>query len=242
METFTKIKYWLITGFVVVIGVALLIYAVIYSKSINGTAVNLYDANLDWTTLKTNEHIAVDADLTFGYYESVTEDGKETSRHYFLCDLKKNDDGWYFAHAIGVIANRTEDFRKWDRLADSTFALWTDSDFVWTEEPIHVDGLLRKMDDEEIGFARENLQNIGYTDEEIDSFLIPYVLVPDVKGNKSALFVGAAFCLGFGIFRVLYFLVKSGAVGKKTVSMQTVADNNSGFDSFNDAGSFDEER
>ena len=210
MGFFSKTRM-LVTGIgLTVIGLGVLIYGIILGVSMKMPPVDLYE--VDWSTLKANQHVEFDMDFLADCYMFYERDGKETSRFYAVPYLYAGEDGYVdIAYFMGIgVANK--DFDKYEKLADSSYEWWSDETGTveYGKDAIHVDGYLRKMGSNDKKYMTKYLtEDWGYTQEEADQMMVNYVIMTNASSNTGmilagaiCLVIGVAF-LGIAIFRMV---------------------------------------
>ncbi len=175
-------------------------------------STDLYDT--DWTTLKSGQHIEVYLDFVLEPFEITTDtkNNNDVSAIYTVPDLQISDtDGHiYMTHFIGVRAN-ARDFSVYDKIVDASWKWWEDtsgSTELGDSGFKYINGSLKKMSSKERGFLESYLKDAGYTNEEINEMIIPYVLVENGSFGRNIGFVGAGALMTilFGIIAVILFM------------------------------------
>ena len=175
-----------------VAGVVILFFGIREKSAMNTKAIDLNDESVEWSELKVNDHVEMDIDFIMDYFMTTTDDGKETMRDYLMPRIEL-DDGYYnFSEFIGVHVGRTDDFGDYDRLADDSLDWWNGDDLEKDYESIHIDGLLRKMTSDQKKYCTEYLDEMGYSQSEIDDMMTEYVIYPDYDNSNFVLWIGVA--------------------------------------------------
>lgn len=211
MRFFSKTRGMFIGISFTVLGLAVAVYGLILWSNLRKPAVDLY--NTDWTTLKSNQHVTIDMDFLMDEY-MIYESGRTnksmevTSKFYTVPDLVMDENGMlYMAHFMGVAVPVAES-EKYDRLADASYAWWTDETGTvpYPTETILIDGYLRKMSKNDIKYMTEYLQDIGYTDGDINEVMVPYVIMNNSSNTTGLILAGglmAAIGIGFLIWTII---------------------------------------
>lgn len=147
----------------------------------------------------------VDLDLTvnFGCYLEKYE--YNTKTHY-----RKTTDLYYIIWTGDEYAT---DFRYMSLRVPASFegqmeemAVNTNNNIL--SDAIHISGKIKKLGSEEYDYFVKTLKEAGWTQEEIDSYTIPYYI--DYRSNKNALiavtillFIGGIALIAAGIYRII---------------------------------------
>ncbi|MBO4784620.1 MAG: hypothetical protein J5521_07745 [Lachnospiraceae bacterium] len=171
-------------------------------------AKDIYDPNLDWSTLKSGQRVYVKLDYIWDCYEETTNDsGSAVSREYALPDIIFGDEV-YIAHFIGVTA-RSSEFSDFDKLNDDSID-WENGEYEQLGERgyIEYDGYLKKMGKDELSFLQSYLKSNGYTDSEVNDMIVPVVLVRNQTPVANLLMFGGGILLTLlgALFGFLFFI------------------------------------
>ncbi|MBR4581073.1 MAG: hypothetical protein IKO32_07555 [Lachnospiraceae bacterium] len=208
MVFFSKTRM-LVSGIgLTVIGIGVLIYGIILGVSMKMPPVDLYE--VDWTTLKTNQHVEFDMDFLADCYMFYERDGRETSRFYAVPDLYVDEEGYVdIGHFMGI-GVASSNFDQYDKLSEASYEWWMDETGTveFGKEVIHVDGYLRKMSANDRKYMTKYLtEDWGYSEADLDQVMTKYVIMTNGSSNSGMILVGAI-CLavglvflGFAIFR-----------------------------------------
>ena len=203
MAFFSKTR-GLVSGIgLVLIGIACLVYGLIVSISLRKPPVDLYQA--DWETLHANQHVVVDLEFLFYDYMTYSKNGEVTTRFYVVPDIQNTEDDFYYmAHFMGLAAVQ-KDFALYDRISDNSKEWWYDETgmVTWAPETVHLDGYLRKMSKNDKQYMTEYLQEMGYSDEEIEGIITPYVLMTNGSSMSGIAIAGVITLLLGGV--ILFF-------------------------------------
>lgn len=169
-------------------------------------AVDLSDPNVDWGSLKANQHVKVESICTDGYFYYYTEDDVEKARRYAMVDIVNYEGIDYLCYYMGFNA-QNEDFKKLDDAAE------TMNEWLWEDKGspnytyVGRDGYLRKMKKDEKEALAEWIQELGWSDEDVEAALVPYVVMENESmGLNAGMFFGGAILLIIGaILMVLNF-------------------------------------
>ena len=170
----------------------------------------IYDPECDWSQLKSGQRVYVELDYIWDCYEETTSDsGSAVSRQYALPDIRVDDEGYYYnAHFIGVTAKASE-FSQFDKLNEDSID-WENGEYDQLGERGYItyDGYLKKMGKEELSFLQSYLKSNGYTDSEIDSMIVPVVLMRNQTPIANLLMFGGGILLTLlgGLFGFLFFI------------------------------------
>ena len=194
------------------IGLAVAVYGLILTINLRKPAVDLN--KVSWTTLKANQHVVIDLDFVMDEYMLYGEKDKNhevknvTSRFYTVPEITADENGGLnMTHFMGV-AVPAKETATYERIADKSYAWWTDTTgtVAWDPESVYIDGYLRKMSSDDKKYMREYLYDIGYSSEEVDEMLIPYVIMNNASsmvGLVAAGLVMAALGAAFLIITII---------------------------------------
>lgn len=191
---------------VVVAGAAMMIFGVRGIIINNSNPVNLIDPSTDWSKLKNGTHIEMDMDFLADYYISAFEDDEEISAQYLFPEIVSTDDGYYeMRRFIGVLSPASTAY-KYDNLCQESYDFWMGETDEWPSTVIHVDGYLRKMDNDEKEAAIEVLKNMGFE----ESALVPYVILNNQNVQSYLLIAGGGLLIVIvGAASMLFIFLKN---------------------------------
>ncbi len=156
-----------------------------------------FEDMLDGKEVKTGTHVAGNVAYALDYFASETSytkysDGSRSGD-------KKSGNYYLIPTATGFIGlkSRQKDVSALDDLSDETFVYLTDGTEPQTE--IFMQGTVKVMEDKLAGYYREYLEDMGYTQGEIDDMGQPLFIDYVSFGSVRAMFIiGVALvCLGF---------------------------------------------
>ena len=120
----------------------------------------------------------------------------------------EDEDGesyWSVTDFIAVNANTSDEYTAYDALSDATIDWWVSDDTSeFSSEPVHIEGIVRKMQSDDIGFFQEYLDDIDYDyDDTAYEFCI-------YKGqDKNGLIIGiGALCMLVGVAGLAFKIIK----------------------------------
>lgn len=101
------------------------------------------------------------------------------------------------------------DIEMADQIVNETYD-WLEDKIEYPSSYLEVKGTLRKMDDEEYRYFVKAMEYLGYTTEEIDDFVIPYVLKQGYIGrlNDNTVTVLGIASIGLALFAI-YSLIRA---------------------------------
>lgn len=160
--------------------------------------------------LEKDVHVTADIDFTMGAFvtntKTTTKNGvkvseTETSREYAVPFFGVDADNYIYIDGVMGVDVPTKDFDAAERLADASWAWWEDATgtIPYPTNYIHVDGIARSMDDDEIRLFEQALVDCGYTKEEAKYLVVPYII--EMKNTKSVIIKEIA-CLIGGVLLV----------------------------------------
>ena len=221
-----------------VLGLGVLVYGTILLVNLRKPAVDLNKT--DWTTLKPYQHVCVDLDFLMDEY-MIHSSGrsessmKETARYFTVPELVMDEDGsLYMKHFMGVVVPSKE-VETYKRIADNSYEWWTDETgtVAWGSESVYIDGYLGKMSKDGKKYMREYLQEIGYTDAEIDEMMIPYVIMNNAS-SVSALVIAGAVLTVLGAGFIIWTVIRI----KKDKELMNATVNHSSFSNYYGGNNF----
>lgn len=162
-----------------------------------------------------------DIPLCFGTYEmeySTTwgmRNGRG-ERYFYMIPVE-------FGSMMGYVVSKGEASDRLDKLTEDTFAMYESGDPSGLPETIHFVGKVSKMSAEDINYMKDALKELGVTDEEMDSVLVPYYITPqDYSRWYIPLILGIIFLLiGIILFIVMYSVNKRDKESRRESEYQT---------------------
>lgn len=165
--------------------------------------VDLYDISLD--TVEAGMHIDMDIQYMWDamYSETtetknygVTTSTRESARGYLAMFFAMDDSNIWIDKFIGLKASKKDDYATIERMIKESDDWLNDDDAFFPGEYMkttyHVEGKLKKMTDEELGFACKAL---GISKSEADEYILPYMIVPvSAAGPMVPIIVGVVLC------------------------------------------------
>ena len=198
--------------FIIVIGIAVAVYGVKERVSMGKEGIDLNDPDLDWSELKDGDHVEMDVKYLFSEFETVTDkNGNESARKYAMPRIVYDEDseGWFIVDFIGVNANKTQEYASYDALVDEMHDWWFSDDVTeYNPTTVHLDGIVRKMQDDDIGFFAEYLKDAGYEDDELDDTMYQYCIYPAQSHNGLIIGIGAVVAL-LGVAALSFKVIKT---------------------------------
>ncbi len=156
-------------------------------------AFDLYEVD-DWSTLKKGTHVQMKLNYLHGklYEEFLIDTGETLEEFYLLPDLQFGKDGSCNIECFMLV--ETEWFSPYDKLTQESKAWWTDrtGTVPFPEPTIEVNGYLEEMPGEAKGYLKRYLtEKSSVSEEEVSSFITPYVLKP-YKSDEVYMQIGIA--------------------------------------------------
>ena len=196
--SFRKIKMMIYAVFFVVIGIALTIWGIKDTTNAKKKPIDIMEQGFDFADLEEGDHVVCDVDFLMDYFTYTKDDnGKVTLRVYALPQLEETPERIDIVDFIGLDINSNADvsFSDCDRLVEDSLEWWNSDEMERDIEPIHVDGIVMKMDDTKIGHFREYLEGSGVDLDEVDYESMEYYIVPVGKHNTFVILFGIALAL-----------------------------------------------
>lgn len=185
-----KAKMILSAIVMIAIGVVASVMGIKNISIMNQDPINLYDADLDWSTLEENKHVSTDINFMLDYFmfnSKVSYSNKnDKSRVYLLPDLGLVDGYLALTKFIGV--STASNYDQLDAVVKNTTLWWNDTTGeCQLDKTFLVDGITREMTKEERDFLYQSLtKDYKYTAEEANSMIIPIVI--DLKKGNNEIF------------------------------------------------------
>ena len=196
-----KIMRFLRAGLVIFAGIVILIMGARQGKSMSKDPIDLSDPDVDWSELEVGDHVKMKIEYTLGEFSNTTDDGKEVSRKYSYPRIE-ND---MIVDVIGIHVN-SADFAKYDALYDATVDWWTGTTNSVEADPIEIDGVIKKLDNDEIGFHEEYLDGL-FSSSELDDSKYELAVYPNMDNNILLVVIGAVITLA-GLGYAAYVFIK----------------------------------
>ena len=196
-----KIMRFLRAGLVVFAGIVILIMGARQGKSMSKDPIDLSDPDVDWSELEVGDHVKMKIEYTLGEFSNTTDDGKEVSRKYSYPRIE-ND---MIVDVIGIHVN-SADFAKYDALYDATVDWWAGTTNSVEADPIEIDGVIKKLDNDEIGFHEEYLDGL-FSSSELDDSKYELAVYPNMDNNILVVVIGAVITLA-GLGYAAYVFIK----------------------------------
>ena len=196
-----KIMRFLRAGLVIFAGIVILIMGARQGKSMSKDPIDLSDPDVDWSELEVGDHVKMKIEYTLGEFSNTTDDGKEVSRKYSYPRIE-ND---MIVDVIGIHVNAA-DFAKYDALYDATVDWWEGTTNSVEADPIEIDGVIKKLDNDEIGFHEEYLEGL-FSSSELDDSKYELAVYPNMDNNILTVVIGAVITLA-GLGYAAYVFIK----------------------------------
>lgn len=196
-----KIMRFLRAGLVIFAGIVILIMGARQGKSMSKDPIDLSDPDVDWSELEVGDHVKMKIEYTLGEFSNTTDDGKEVSRKYSYPRIE-ND---MIVDVIGIHVN-SADFAKYDALYDATVDWWEGTTNSVEADPIEIDGVIKKLDNDEIGFHEEYLEGL-FSSSELEDSKYELAVYPNMDNNILVVVIGAVITLA-GLGYAAYVFIK----------------------------------
>ncbi|MBR2295153.1 MAG: hypothetical protein IJ869_05275 [Clostridiales bacterium] len=196
-----KIMRFLRAGLVIFAGIVILIMGARQGKSMSKDPIDLSDPDVDWSELEVGDHVKMKIEYTLGEFSNTTDDGKEVSRKYSYPRIE-ND---MIVDVIGIHVN-SADFAKYDALYDATVDWWEGTTNSVEADPIEIDGVIKKLDNDEIGFHEEYLDGL-FSSSELEDSKYELAVYPNMDNNILVVVIGAVITLA-GLGYAAYVFIK----------------------------------
>ena len=196
---------------IAVLGIVLTVIGVIEFVNLKKAPKDLTDPETDWTELAVGDHVKMNLNALFDPFVITTkDDGTETMRDYAMPQLvySESGDSINIRNYIGIHVNDKDLFADYDRLAEETVDWWLDDEaFEFNPQTIEIDGIVKEMDDESIGYFKEYLEDMGYEDDFIEDTCYKYAVYPAQTGLPIIMIIGVLVTL-FGIGATVFSVIK----------------------------------
>ena len=190
-----KIMAYIRWIFIMVLGGVVIFWGARTSSALSKEAIDLSDPDTDWSELETGAHVEMDMEYILDYFTTTTEDGSERSRKYTYPKLEQGSDGLYeITDVIGINASKPKEFYLYDDLCEATYQWWIGNTEKVEADPIHIDGIVQKLDNDQIGFHEEYLEDMGFTSSEIEASHYELVVVSQ-DSPKMVMIIGVVILL-----------------------------------------------
>ena len=196
-----KIMRFLRAGLVIFAGIVILIMGARQGKSMSKDPIDLSDPDVDWSELEVGDHVKMKIEYTLGEFSNTTDDGKEVSRK----DSYPRIENDMIVDVIGIHVN-SADFAKYDALYDATVDWWEGTTNSVEADPIEIDGVIKKLDNDEIGFHEEYLDGL-FSSSELEDSKYELAVYPNMDNNILVVVIGAVITLA-GLGYAAYVFIK----------------------------------
>lgn len=188
-------------------GLGMLIIGILLIVIMGGSLIDNAKTPANYSTLKMSdikEGMMIEGDLecNYGSYVEMSREkdngSKTTIGYYYLIDA--GEDGY-----MGLYTNISDLITKLDTQADATWSyLSYETDTL--PSTVHFKGKVKKMDSEDIGFMKDQMESLGYEGSEIDDMsLYLYINVTDTTGHPVFFAAGIVLAL-LGLFFIFLFI------------------------------------
>ena len=177
-------------GAIFVLGAVVVFWGIRTSSQLKQDPIDISDPNVDWSEIKEGDHVEMDMEYVLDYFTTTTEDGSERSRKYSYPRIENDE----IVDVIAINIAKPKDFYLYDDLCDATYDWWIGSTKDVNCDPIHIDGVVQKLDKDQIEFHEEYLQEIGFTSSEISDSHYELVVVSQ-DNPKWVIIVGVIIML-----------------------------------------------
>lgn len=191
IDTILSLKLQIV---LIVLGVCMSVFGITASLSYSKPPVYLYDENLSWDSIQNNQHISGDVDFVCGYYEEISDkkSGEGVARFYLLPDYKEDK--------FITLRVSADEFEKYDLQTQKTFECYAQQISYGQMSLIDIDGRTKRLSKENMKFLTSYLQKVGYSNEDIDNVVVPYMIVPNESGRLFyGIMIAGLVMLGAGI-------------------------------------------
>ncbi|MBQ4271009.1 MAG: hypothetical protein II718_04235 [Clostridiales bacterium] len=190
-----------------VLGAAVVFWGVRISSKLKTDPIDISDPDVDWSEIKEGDHVEMDMEYVLDYFTSTTEDGSERSRKYTYPKLEKDADGYYeIVDVIAINIAKPKEFYLYDDLCDATYDWWIGNTEKVNGDPIHIDGIVQKLDNDQIEFHEEYLEDMGFTASEISD--TQYELVVVSQDNPKWVIIAGVVIMLVGLAGIAVITIK----------------------------------
>lgn len=190
-----------------VLGAAVVFWGVRISSKLKADPIDISDPDVDWSEIKEGDHVEMDMEYVLDYFTSTTEDGAERSRKYTYPKLEKDADGYYeIVDVIAINIAKPKEFYLYDDLCDATYDWWIGNTEKVNGDPIHIDGIVQKLDNDQIEFHEEYLEDMGFTASEISD--TQYELVVVSQDNPKWVIIAGVVIMLVGLAGIAVITIK----------------------------------
>lgn len=173
-------------------GITLLVIGIVLTVMMGGSLIDNAKTPEDYSTMSMSdfkEGMMVEGDLLFNYgsYVEMTKEkdngSKSTVGYYYLIDA--GEEGF-----MGLYTNISDMIKKLESQADDTWS-YLNGETDDLPSTVHFKGKVLKMDQEDVGFMKDQMESLGYSGSEIDEVsLYYYINVTDTSSHPVFLAVG----------------------------------------------------
>lgn len=208
---FGKIKWTIYGLFFIVIGIVISVYGIRDVKDSKKKPVDITAPGFDWNDLEEGDHVVSDVDFLLGYfmYETDDDSGKHNMRIYAMPHLDEQEDMIFIDNYIGLDVNGNSDdsFSDYDRVVEDSLEWWRSDEFTRDIDPVHIDGIVCKMDAKKISYFEDFLDDAGVDKSAVRDSMYEYYIVPVGKHNTFVIIFGIVITLA-GIATTFFTLVR----------------------------------
>lgn len=176
--------------------------------------VDLYADDTDVTKLGRTDAVEADIYAVLDCFATETTTTKrngavtgKSKDYYYIVPAFKGDETYY----IGVKSN-SDDQRNYDKIADLTWAWLSGESSDFGEQSIHIEGCLKKMDKELLGYMKEWFEESEWfeSEAEMEKYVLPVCLETVRFGTVKIMFL-----VGVGVFIVCAILIITGIISER---------------------------
>ena len=176
--------------------------------------VDLYADDTDVTKLGRTDAVEADIYAVLDCFATETTTTKrngavtgKSKDYYYIVPAFKGDETYY----IGVKSN-SDDQRSYDKIADLTWAWLSGESSDFGEQSIHIEGCLKKMDKELLGYMKEWFEESEWfeSEAEMEKYVLPVCLETVRFGTVKIMFL-----VGVGVFIVCAILIITGIISER---------------------------
>lgn len=188
-------------------GITLLVIGIVLTVMMGGSLIDNAKTPEDYSTMSMSdfkEGMMVEGDLLFNYgsYVEMTKEkdngSKSTVGYYYLIDA--GEEGF-----MGLYTNISDMIKKLESQADDTWS-YLNGETDDLPSTVHFKGKVLKMDQEDVGFMKDQMESLGYSGSEIDNVsLYYYINVTDTSSHPVFLAVGIALDV-IGLLLIFIFI------------------------------------
>lgn len=195
---------WLILIRAVVLGILSIVligYGAVSFYRSHSAPVDLNDPDLNWSQLKSGQHVVMDIDFLAGQYMYTSSDGMDKYRDYLMPHIVyyEEQDMYIMTSFIGVKLNNESrtDYATADTIISNSQKWWNDTTGTveYNTTVLHMDGFLQKMDADQLSYSKEFLLEGGFDESDISIKLVPYYICNNSNGGAILLILGVVTAL-----------------------------------------------